>query len=152
MKNTPIITLALVGAITASTQSHAADNRQNYNGSYCDSYYGTQAGSINHQYNGIRNNAASGLYVSCPVIVDEASNTTGTNNIWVHWSGAGTLSCTLFSMNGNGTSLQSRSASGVAGWVNIANLTADDYWGSYSMYCYLPASATLNTISISEKP
>lgn len=152
MKNLTLSSIALISAFTAATTTQAADNRQNYNGSYCDAYYGSQVGNINHQYNGAKNTTASGMYISCPVIVDEASNTTGTNNVWVYWTGAGTLSCSLFSMSGSGSSLQSQSASGAAGWINIPNLTTDDYWGSYSMYCYLPGSATLNTISISEKP
>lgn len=150
--NKMILTSAMVlGAVLAATQVQAADNRQNYNGSYCDAYYGSQVSRIDRQYNGARNNSTAGTYVSCPLIVDEANNVTGTNNVWFHTSAANT-SCVLFSMNGNGASRQTQSKSGGPGWVNIANLTSDDYWGSYSMYCYLPAGATLNTISISEKP
>lgn len=151
MKKKILASAMVMGAALASTQVQAADNRQNYNGSYCDAYYGSQVGSVNRQYNGVRNSSAGGVYVACPVIVDEASNTTGTNNVWFHTSTAGT-SCVLRSMNGNGSIRQTQSSSGGPGWVSIANLTTDDYWGSYSMYCYLPAGATLNTISISEKP
>ncbi|HVK99752.1 MAG TPA: hypothetical protein VM553_08070 [Dongiaceae bacterium] len=150
MKKLILASLALFGACAAS-HVLAADNRQNYNGSYCDAYYGSQANNVNHQYNGIYNGLGGGMYVSCPVIVDEANVTTGTNNVWIHTSAAGT-SCTLFSMNGNGTSAQSQWGSGGPGWFAVPNLTVDDYWGSYSMYCYLPGGATLNTISISEKP
>ena len=151
MKKLFLASFALIGASVVSSQVLAADNRQNYNGSYCSSYYGSQATSVGHYYNGAYNGSGAGMYISCPVIVDEASVTTGTNNVWIYTSAAGT-SCTLFSMNGNGTSLQSQWGAGGPGWFAVPNLTADDYWGSYSMYCYLPAGATLNTISISEKP
>jgi hypothetical protein len=37
-----------------------------------------------------------------------------------------------------------------AGWLTIPGITTDDYYGSYSMYCLLPAKGTLNTIFFDE--
>lgn len=153
MKKLILTSIAFAGIAAFGQNAAAADNAQGYNGSYCSNYYGSQATSVNHQYNGIYNLSAGGLYVSCPVIVDEVSNTTGTNWAWVHYTGANTVSCSLFSMNGNGSIRQSQSASRAGtGWFQIPNLTTDDFWGSYSMYCYLPSGGTLNTVHISEKP
>lgn len=151
MKNIILASTLMLGAVMASTQVQAADNRQNYNGSYCDAYAGSQSGSLVRQPNGIRNISNGAVRVTCPVIVDEVVNVTGTNHVWFHTSSANT-SCVLYSMNGNGAVLQTRANAGGPGWVNIANLTADDIWGSYTMICTLPAGATLNTIAISERP
>jgi hypothetical protein len=151
MKGITLAALAGIGFI--ATSGHAlAENGHAYNGSYCDNYYGSQASAFDHQFNGIRNASGAYAYVSCPVVVDEIDNTAGTTQIWVHYTGTGTISCSFFSMNGNGTIRQSQSASRVnTGWFSIPNITTDDYWGSYSMYCGLPANGVLNTIWVGEK-
>jgi len=154
MKRALSTALAIV-AFAALTGTASAENGHAYNGSYCKTYYGSQSGDFNHQYNGIVNNGTSGRYISCPVLVDEIDATTGTTRVWLNWQtpvASDTISCSLFSMNGNGTIRQSRSASKTgSGWFAISNLTSDDFWGSYSMYCYLPRSGTLSTIWLGEQ-
>lgn len=151
MKSITLISLAALGVFSLYGNAYA-ENGHAYNGSYCDAYFGSQAGDFNHRFNGIRNNASSGRYVSCPVIVDEINNTAGTTRVWLHYTGSGTVSCTLFSMRGNGTSLQSKTKSRVnTGGFQIPDITSDDFWGSYSMYCLLPAKGILNTIWVGEK-
>lgn len=153
MKKTILSAVAVGGLAILSQAASAADDKVAYNGSYCSEYYGSNSASFNHQYNGIHNNSASTLYVSCPVIVDEVNNVTGTNSVWIYYTGANTLSCTLRSMNFNGAIRQSMSANRVGtGWLQIPNITTDDIWGSYSMYCSVPSAGTVNTIVISEKP
>lgn len=152
MKSTTLTTLAALGFLAMSGNVFAGENGHAYNGSYCNNYFGSEATQFNHQWDGIRNISAASRYVSCPVIVDEIANTSGTTQVWVHWTGAGTLSCYLNSKNGSGTNRQTQSNSRVnTGWLSIPNITSDDYWGSYSMYCYLPASGTLNTVWVGEK-
>lgn len=153
MKAFSIASLAAAALLSLSGTAHAAgENGHAYNGSYCSSYFGTQATHFNNQYNGIRNNQSSGRYVSCPVIVDEISTTTGTTRQWMHFAGTGKVTCTIYSMNGPGSIRQSRTTSRVnSGWFSMPALTTDDYWGSYSMWCYLPARGTLNTIWLGEK-
>lgn len=133
----------------------AAENGHAYNGSYCKPYYGSQAANLYHQYNGTYNASAAGTYISCPVLVDEIVNTTGTTQVWVYWTAsaaADTISCSLYSMNGNGTARQGQFGSKAgSGWLAMPNLTTDDYWGSYSMYCYLPRNGNINTIWLGEK-
>jgi len=147
-----IFALFLISGWLGVITSVSAENGHAYNGSYCDNYYGSQAGSFNHQHNGIRNNDAAGRYVSCPVIVDEIANTNGTTRVWVHYSGNGTVRCTMFNKNPNGSTRQSRSGSRVnSGWFSIPTFSSDNYWGSYSMYCYLPSKGMLNTIWVGEK-
>jgi hypothetical protein len=98
---TLVMLLTLAGAA-------AAENGHAYNGSYCKAYVGNQGGQLYHQYNGTYN-AGAGLYIACPVVVDEIAQTTGTTQVWVHWTayGAGdTIGCYLYSLNGNGTARQ----------------------------------------------
>lgn len=54
--------------------------------------------------------------------------------------------------NVGGTTKQSKSATKTGtGWFLIPNLTTDDSFGSYSMYCYLPKAGLLNTIWLGEQ-
>lgn len=150
MRNRALIALFAAAALAVSGYA-TAENGHAYNGSYCDNYYGSQAGSFDHQHNGIRNALNSNAYVSCPVLVDEINVTTGTSRVWAHYTGTGTVRCTMFSKNGNGSTRQSVVGSRVnTGWFSIASITSDDYWGSYSMYCLLPARGVLNTIWVGE--
>lgn len=155
MKTLSLASLMLLGTLGAFTQAQAADNRQLYNGSYCDAMLGTQVGSFTRDNFGIRNNSNGALRITCPVIVDEADNVAGTNGVWFNTSIVGT-SCTLYSMAANGAGVnavvQSQFAAGGPGWVAIPNIAVDNFWGSYSMICTLPAGGRLNSISIRENP
>jgi hypothetical protein len=154
MKRVLAIALAVL-ALATLTGSAAAENGHAYNGSYCKPYFGNTAANFYHQYNGTYNATNSGQYVSCPVLVDEIANTTGTTQVWLYWTASAStdaISCSLYSLNGDGTARQAQSASKTGtGWFSIPNLTSDDYWGSYSMYCYLPKFSNLNTIWLGEK-
>lgn len=155
MKAITLATLAALGLLTMSSNAFANDTH-GYNGSYCKAYYGSQAAKFDHLEEGIRNNADYYLMVSCPVLANSVYNTSGTAQVYVHWTGrssgtVGTVSCFLYSRNGNGTPRESKSASrSSTGWLYIANLTSDDVYGSYSMVCGLPARSTLNTIFLEE--
>lgn len=153
MKKLVLTSIALVGITAFAQPVVAADNAQTFNGAYCDNYYGSQATAVNHQYNGIYNTTAAGVYVQCPLVVDEVTNVTGTNWVRLHYTGNNTITCYLYSMNGNGTIRQTQTGSRVGtGWFSIPNINTDDYWGTYSMHCYLPGGGTLNTVHMSEKP
>jgi hypothetical protein len=148
------MTLAAITGMAFATLSAntSAENGHTYNGSQCNSFYGSQAGGFDRYGNGIVNKTGSHSLVICPVTVDEVDKTTGTTQIWVHYTGTGTPSCTFMSMNGNGTVRQSKSGFRTnTGWMTIPNITSDDFWGSYSMYCGLPPNGVLNTVWVGEK-
>ena len=150
MKHLALATLIITSFGLTGTAS--AENGHAYNGSYCNSYYGNQASYFNSQYNGIRNTTNVARYISCPVVVDEIANTSGTTRVYVHYTGSGTIKCGLYSMYGAGAVKQSKWASrSGTGWVYMPNLTTDDYWGSYSMHCLVPANGTVNTIWLGER-
>ncbi len=151
MKTKLLASLFVLGGSVVSQQV-LAENGHAYNGSYCENYMATDAANVAHQYNGLRNTTGNNRYVTCPIAVDEIAVTTGTTQVWLHYTGAGTLRCTLNAMNGNGSVRQSKSASRVGtGWVSIPNLTTEDYWGSSVIYCNLPGNGTLNTVWFGEK-
>lgn len=153
MKKTTFCSIAMIGLLAFTQHASAADNAQTFNGSYCKHYFGSQATAFNHQFNGIYNTTAGPLFVQCPLVVDEVTNTTGTNWVRLHYTGNNTISCYLYSMNGNGTIRQTQVGSRVGtGWFSIPNITTDDFWGTYSMRCYVPGGGTLNTVHISERP
>jgi hypothetical protein len=155
MKRTIAIAIAIV-ACAAVAQTARAENGHNYNGSYCKAYFGgADTDVLDHTIYGIYNSSTRTRYISCPVLVDEVANTTGTTYVWVHFRAnvaSDTIWCSLRSMNGNGSVRQSMSASRTGtGWFRIANITNDDRWGSYAMYCRLPGRGRLNTIALAER-
>jgi len=140
----------LCGAVLS--QQAFAENGHAYNGSYCENYLAGTATSMAHQYNGLRNASGATQYITCPIAVDEIAVTTGTTRVWLHYTGGGSISCTMNAMNANGSVRQSRSNSRAGtGWLNIANLTSEDYWGSSVIYCSLPANGVLNTVWFGEQ-
>ncbi|MEM7250220.1 MAG: hypothetical protein AAF493_02280 [Pseudomonadota bacterium] len=149
------LTLAIVSvfiALTSMASAVQAENGHAYNGNHCSAWLGSQSGDFSKGPNGLRNNTPGARYVSCPVVVDEIANTTGTTRQYVYYTGNGTIRCTLQSNNHNGTALQAQSASRVGtGWIFIPQITADAYWGSYAMWCLLPGYGTINTIWVGEQ-
>lgn len=149
-----VLLIALVAlALATLAGSAAAENAHAYNGSYCKAYFGSQAADFYHQYNGTYNASNGARYIACPVLVDEIANTTG-SRVYVYWTAnAATdqLYCNLYSLNENGTIRQGQTGIRTGtGWMFIPNLTSDNYWGSYSMYCYLPSHGNLQTIWLGE--
>ncbi|MGH8520167.1 MAG: hypothetical protein ACREU9_01715 [Gammaproteobacteria bacterium] len=150
MKSTTLTTLATLGFLAMSGNAFAdADNYTAFNGTGCDNYYAADTGQFNHQYNGIRNISASARYVSCPIDKDAVSSLGGFGTTWIRWIGAGTMYCTLYHFNVNGVGV-SQGGNGPQNWFSIPPLAADDFWGSASLYCLVPAGATLQTIHVYE--
>lgn len=151
-----IITIACA-ALIALVGVAVAENSHSYNGGYCKAFFGSDTGDLSAQGQGMFNPTLSTRLITCPVLVDEISNTTGTTKVWLHWkAGAAfpndTIRCTLMSRNGNGSPRQAKAGSRTgSGWFSIPNITSDDFWGSYTMTCQLPRMATLNTIWIGEQ-
>jgi hypothetical protein len=151
MKHAINLALAAVGLLAMSGAAMAL-NQSSYNGSYCSSYFASDAGSFARNLYGIYNRTSKDLWVSCPVIVDEVVNTTGTSTTNVYYSGRGTIYCRLYSLNYNGRVRQSTSytRSGT-GWLYIPGLTSDDGLGSYKILCRLPGYGMINTIRLNER-
>jgi hypothetical protein len=151
MKSITLISLVALGSLALYGNAYA-EKVKTYSGSYCGAYFGSQAGDFNHQFNGIMNLAASPRYISCPVIEDSIFHTNGTTKAQLHYTGTGTVSCVLSSNHPNGSSLETKIGMRTnTGWFTIPGISADDYWGAYSMYCQLPSKGVLNTIWFGEK-
>ncbi|MDD5266434.1 MAG: hypothetical protein PHO08_04805 [Methylococcales bacterium] len=148
-----ILALIGLGLLAISGNAFAGEDGKAYNGQGCDNYYSGDSAKFDHQYDGIKNvDSFNAHYVSCPIVVDEIANTKGTTQVYVRWSGSGTLSCYLYSFDVNGAVKQSQSGTLTGGgWLSIPNLNTDDYWGNYSMHCYLPAGGVLQTYWIGEQ-
>jgi hypothetical protein len=146
-----ILYLGVIGLLALSGNAFATDAKA-YNGTGCDNYFAADSAQFNHQNDGIKNISGAGRYVSCPIVVDEIASTAGTQAVYVRWAGTGSFSCTLLNYDINGVLKQYKTASrSGSGWLTMPNLTADDYWGNYSMWCYLPAGGVLQTYWIDEK-
>lgn len=142
----------VLGTAGALPEVANAENGHSYNGASCTAYYGSQKTLFDSYTTGIRNATNAARWVNCPVIVDEIARTTGTTRTWIHVTGKGSFRCYLISRNGNSGPRQSKSGARTnTGWLNIPALTTDDYWGSYSLYCQIPAYGLINTIWIGEK-
>lgn len=142
--------LAFFGlAMMSATAS--AENALTYNGSYCKPYFGQQSGNFVFA-NYLKNATSSARLVTCPVVVDEISVTSGTTRAYAHVSGNGYYYCLLYSVNRDGTIRQSKTATRHGtGWLYLPDITTDDYFGSYTMICNLPGYGRLDTVWIGEK-
>ncbi|MGR6035196.1 MAG: hypothetical protein ACU4EQ_10550 [Candidatus Nitrosoglobus sp.] len=151
MKTITFILLVALGTLVLQANV-SADNSVTYNGSYCHPYFGNQGNNFIRAYNGIVNNTDFALYISCPVVEISVDVTTGTfSPTKLYYTGTGTVTCTLNSMNSDGSIRQSQTGNlSQTGWLSIPNITTDDFYGSYSMYCLLPPRGTLNTILLDE--
>jgi hypothetical protein len=84
--------------------------------------------------------------------VDEINDTTGTTRVWLHYRGAGKITCSLYSKFGNGSNYEVKTGMRVGtGWFRIPNITKDRFWGNYTIFCTIPGQGTLNTIWLGEK-
>jgi len=131
----------------------AAENAHVYHGSQCKSAFGEDSGQINSHPFGLRN-LTTDTFVTCPLVVDETDNITGTTRVFVHFTGTDDdrFHCTLYSLNGGGFPRQSVSNYRYGtGWMSFSNITSDDYYGSYAMVCALPSGGVINTIWVGEK-
>jgi hypothetical protein len=151
MKRIALTALLMAFGCTIGPDHVYGANGHVYNGSYCGPYYGVQQSSFEHEYFGLENISGSSLYASCPVLQDEIGTLKGTTQTWVHYTGDGDVSCVILNLNGNGTVRETRSAGrNGTGWFAIANLTTDDFYGSYSAYCLIPSGGVLNTFFLDE--
>jgi hypothetical protein len=105
---------------------------------------------------GLSNRSEAYSIAVCPVIVDEPWVFSGTTSILVHWINRTEdeslqLWCTFHSLDEKGAPIESTSASGLEGWIEIPNITIDAYNGSYLLECIFPPYALLTTIYIQEK-
>jgi hypothetical protein len=153
-----ILTLISLCLLALSSTAFAdGDNYTAANGTGCDNYYAGDTAQFDHQYDGIRNISASAHWVTCPVDKDSVGsggsvgNLSGLGTTWVHWAGVGTMYCDLnnFDVNGNRTAAQTGSGGG-PGWFSIPPLGGDDFYGTNTMRCLVPAGATLQTYHVFE--
>ena len=151
-------TAVAVVACAAWAGPAAAQNAKTYHGSSCQAYSENETTLFRHDLSGIVNAKGGSTfsnYIACPVVVDETGGTAGTSVIALHWTANGAsdrLDCAFYSMNGNGTVRQVKSASKTgSGWLTLPNITSDDTLGSYYMLCSLPRLGTLNTIKVEEQ-
>jgi hypothetical protein len=146
-----ILALIGLGLVAISGNAFAADDAKSYHGQGCDNYFAGDSAKFDHRYDGIRNSDSIEHLVSCPIVVDSTSNTSGTKAVYVHWSGSGTMWCSLYSFDQYGAVKQSQYGTQTGGgWLNIPNLTADDYYGNYSLFCDVPAGGVLQGYWVAE--
>lgn len=136
-----LISLCLLAL--SSTVFADGDNYTAANGNGCDNASVGEAELFGRNQTGIHNTSSSARYVTCPIDKDSVSNTGGLGTTWVRWSGAGTMTCYLYAWDVNGNSLGYKIASGGPGWFSIPPLAGDDFYGSNSMLCSVPAYAYL---------
>jgi hypothetical protein len=139
-----ILTLISLCLLALSSTAFAdADNYTAANGIGCDNYFAADTGQFNHQHDGIKNISAISRYVGCPVDKDAVVILGGLGTTWVRWAGAGNMTCTLTNFNANGVATQTQTGAGGPGWFAIPPLGGDVFYGTNTMYCKVPAGATL---------
>jgi hypothetical protein len=159
MKNTIRFSFSLLLAWFVSlvaVQTAQASVTTDHSGTICHAYNAGQATSIDYLANGARVLGAYSLPVICPIVRSTNNSAGATFDIDVTHSGTQTTSCTVYSYSYTGTYLGSAYASWNGAGQHEFSLTIpngqSNYWSTYAVLCYLPASATgvLNDIDVIE--
>ncbi len=146
-----ILTLVSVMLTVLSSSVYAdGDNYTSINGTGCQAYYAGEKAFFENNYSGIRNVSSTTRIVSCPIDKDAVSALGGRSTTWVRWSGTGTISCTLNHGNVNMTNTFRTGSLLNSGWFSIPVDTSDDFYGSATLWCSLPAGGTLQTVHFLE--
>ncbi len=156
MKQLKVIHKVTIGffslLLIISSAQATPSNRHDYNGSYCNPLVPADAIHFTRSNAGIKNNSNENRFISCPVLVDEHQVNKGTFRTNIYYTGTGQVECAIYSVNAAGFVVQSRSKiRNNTGWVGIQGLTKESRWGSYSIYCNVPAGGTINMIAVNER-
>lgn len=146
--------LTMVYLVLAAVSGNVYADPDNYtaiNGTGCEAYFATDKPNFDNRYDGIYNRTSSPRWVSCPIDKDAVSSTLGLGTTWVRWAGAGNMQCVLNNFNVNGVRTQSQVGNGAPGWFSMPWLGLDDFWGTNTMYCLVPAFSTLQTVHYFER-
>ena len=118
----------------------------------CQPYYGSQSGDFNHYVSGIYNASNGYRRVSCPIVRDNTSNTTGTfgvDNVYVYATKpAGNLTCYLYSYT-NHAGFVASDADSTAAVGNVTlqlDVNSSANTGFYAVYCYMPPNSTIRSL------
>lgn len=126
-----------------------------FSGNFCQPYFGNQSADFQHRIDGTVNVSGGLRYVSCPVIRDNTSNTTGTGfslTVSVNNIAGQTLRCYLRSNDMFGNFIQQDTDSTNLGGNQklIMQVSQGAAGGNYSVYCYLPNLARIGGYQLFE--
>lgn len=125
-----------------------------FHGSECQPLYGSQSADINYYTNRVYNVGSGSRGVTCPVVRDNTTNTSGTfgTEIYVNNVAGKYLACTLYSYDSHGSWVASSTKSTTAGGKQTLypDVNLSKNMGNYSVYCYLPKGASLYSYKVKE--
>jgi hypothetical protein len=144
--------LAFLGAILLSLPASAQSQPTltPYSGAACEPYQHVTSVPMNLYRNtyGLFNATGGSLQVKCPIVNLTVNGTGGASFAAVYVNNSsGTLSCTLYSMNVDGTlfSSQTQSTSYAGEQALYFNgPTTSAFWGNWLVACSLPNAALLH--------
>lgn len=136
--------LALGSALIGMHGSAMALTTQN--GSICKPYGNSNIGGLISTMFGVGNNSGAPMGVICPVVRTVAAPAGGFS-VWVDGAASAneTTSCTLYSVEYNGTYLGAVSFSSTGSFSRLLTLPQAQVttFSSQSVYCLLPASGAI---------
>ena len=141
--------VACMIALAAGVVSPAAfaENGGVHHGSMC------QGSGASLSVAGVWNNTAGTISVFCPTVRDEVLSTHGLNHAYVFYrlQKGGTISCTVYSLTAQGTSVAAASQSGSASTGTLSfGAIAGASSGNYMIYCSVPAQGFITSYRIDE--
>ncbi|MCG8419409.1 MAG: hypothetical protein MJE77_15870 [Proteobacteria bacterium] len=134
-----------------------ADDSKVMSGNMCQPYFGSTAGDLQSQADGIYNsNATSSRWVSCPIARDNLTNLDGTARVYVRtrrFDAATTMSCNLHSRQSDGTFIESDNAvaSGAVLFQSLfLDVNSSASYGFYNIYCLIPPRGRIHSYRVDE--
>jgi len=154
-------TLGLCSVIVASTgfagmASAAVYQEYIYSGNGCRPMDGNRWSDFTSSYNTIRNNGSVDVSVMCPVVRHHIKTSVGPRSFAVQVNNlrAERLSCTLYTLNGVGGAIDAATVttySAGSQYLHVnRSLRAGRYSGEYTVFCNLPAGASIYNYKVQE--
>jgi len=143
------------GYIAMVGTSHAVDSKI-HPGSMCQAYFGSQEASLKKGTGWVFNDSGGAMWITCPVVRDNTTNTNGVDVAYVRILRASTASaafdCTLDSRTTTGSQYawDTASYSGVGNTSLRFDLNASSSRGHYEFLCRLPRDSAIISYRVDE--
>jgi hypothetical protein len=150
-----LLTVLAVSTTLGFSLNASAIDWKSEPGAKCQAYFGNQETLIN-KYAGLGayNTSAGNVWVNCPVIRDNVTNTNGTAGTWVWINQTATQSTRCFNRSAQPSGANVQTVNGTrtgSGWLYIRP-TVSVSLGTYDIYCSLPTRASVSTVLNTEYP
>jgi len=155
IKTVLALVISCIAYFTLISPSYSADSKI-HPGSMCKAYFGSDESSLRKGLGSVKNTTTSAVWVTCPIVRDNTTNTNGLSQAYIRIGRSSTATadfwCTLDSRNTVGTQsfFATNSYSGTSTTSMSFNLSGSTNRGHYEILCRLPRDSNIFSYRIDE--